>query len=63
MNLDDAAKVVTDGCETIEGIEINFTGIGPEIYWENLRIQCKPKDLSKAIKAIKTLEAMGAHFG
>jgi hypothetical protein len=44
-------------------VEINFTDGGPEIYWENLRVQCKPKELSKAMKAIKTLAAMGAYFG
>lgn len=63
MNINDAARVVTDECGAIEGVEINFTDEGPEIYWENLRVQCRPKDLSKAMKAIKTLAAMGAYFG
>lgn len=63
MSIDDAAKLVTDECETIKGLEISFTDVGPEIYWENLRVQCKPKDLSKALKAIKTLAAMEAYFG
>lgn len=63
MGIPEAAGMITEECIKIEGMEITFTDDGPEIYWENLRVKCDGKDLHKALKAIKTLEGMGAYFG
>lgn len=63
MGLAEATRIITDECTKTDGMEINFTAGGAEIYWENLRVQCDQKDIQKALKAIKTLESMGAYFG
>lgn len=63
MGLAEATQIIIDECLKIEGLEINIDANGAEIYWENLRVQCDEKGLQKALKAIKTLESMGAYFG
>lgn len=63
MGLAEATRIIIDECMKTDGMEINFTDGGAEIYWENLRVQCDQKDIQKALKAIKTLESMGAYFG
>lgn len=62
MRIEEAATQIQKEVESIEGIEINFDDDGAEIYWEQLRVTCTPKDLPKALKAIRELHALGAHF-
>lgn len=63
VKTEEAAQKIKSDCEAIEGMEICFDTDGPEIYWENLRVACDPKDLPKALKAIRTLKDLGAYFG
>jgi len=63
VRIDEAVKVITGECEKIDGLEINFSSDGPEIYWGGgLRLSCGEKDLVHVLKAVRMLSDLGATF-
>lgn len=59
-NLTQAAEAIIAECEDLE---INIAEDLVEIYWQNLRVKCAPKDFPKAVAAIKSLIKLEAYFG
>lgn len=63
MSINVAVKEIMDLCGKADGLELYFTNDDVEIYWKNLHVHTgNPSGLERAIKAIKTLEDLGATF-
>jgi hypothetical protein len=63
MNLKWQAQDLLDEIKKIDAdIEITFDKNEITIYWENLRVDCDEKTISKALQSIKNLITLNAYF-
>ena len=59
----EAAKIVFEACKKVgDDLDVTFDANEITIYWENMRLDVQPKELSKALKVIKDAKALGARF-
>lgn len=58
-----ALELIQASCKKVSGLEINITAEGVCINISNLYLEESIENIPKALKAIKTLDNLGANFG